>query len=206
MRFSNIEEAAEKVLRDADIIKPAVKADRIAEFSYELNLDCIDLDKYCSAGEVLVAINFVDRTIYLNESRETEFKNSPGRRNFTIAHELGHWILHKDLAQEGLPGLDQKKFLLCRGINSRSNDPERQANVFASCLLMPRSFIEEAMKDFKAPLTDYDIKQLSDKFCVSKQAMTIRLVDELHILYDTGGLYYRSNEELLETGGQLTLF
>ena len=129
MNNTDIEKATAKILIKEGITRPAVQADRIAEFSYDLNLDCVDLDKYCSRGEVLAAINFVDKKIYLNESRETEFKNSPGRRNFTIAHELGHWILHKDLAQEGLPDFDQKKFLLCRGINNTSNNPERQATV-----------------------------------------------------------------------------
>ena len=61
MRLSNIEEAANNILLEAKIFKPAVQADRIAEFSYDLNLDCIDLDKYCSRGEVLAAINFVDK-------------------------------------------------------------------------------------------------------------------------------------------------
>ncbi len=205
MRFSIIEEAANTILLKAKIFKPAVKADFIAEFSYDLNWAWCDLDKYCSTGEVLAAINFAEQKIYLNESRETEFKNSPGRRNFTIAHELGHWILHKHLAQEGLPGFDQK-LLLCRGINNTSTNPERQANFFASCLLMPRAFIEEALKDFKSPMDEYDIKQISKKFCVSKQAMTIRLVDELHFLYDAGGLYYRSEDDFLAAGGQLTLF
>ena len=71
---------------------------------------------------------------------------------------------------------------------------------------MPRVFIEEALKDFKSPMNEYDIKQLSKKFCVSKQAMTIRLVNELHLLYGAGGLYYRSEDDFLAAGGQQVLF
>src|SRR5207244_4499292 len=65
-----------------------------------------------------------------------EARQWPPRRRFTIAHELGHWSLHRDAEQA----------VYCR---STSIDPtyadarpllplaEEQANAFAAALLMP---------------------------------------------------------------------
>ena len=205
MNDTAIEKLAETILLKENIFQPGVKADHIAEFGCDLEIEWIEFNNYPPDVKILAAINFGDKKIYMNESCEAELKNNLGRMNFTIAHELGHWVLHKDLDQDRLPGFD-KKFFFCRGINNRINNPERQANFFASCLLMPRNFVKEALKNFKAPLYEYDIKKLSDKFFVSKQAMKIRLVNELHLFHGADGVYYKSKEESWEAGGQLKLF
>lgn len=58
-----------------------------------------------------------------------------GRHRFTIAHELGHYVLHQDGVK------------LCRvDGNKRIEsylDPEWQANTFASAILMPRHLISD---------------------------------------------------------------
>lgn len=84
---------------------------------------------------------------------------------------------------------------------------ERQANLFATYLLMPKKFIEVEIQKLLFPLSWYDVRDLAKKFCVSTQAMTIRLVDELKLLHPVrDGLYYRSETEALEAGGQQRLF
>ena len=205
MNNVDIEKTAESILIKENIFQPGVKADRIAEFNCDLETEWIDLNRFRSDVKILAAISFVNKKIYMNSSCEAELKSNPGRMNFTIAHELGHWILHKDLAQAQLPGFEGN-ILICRGVNHTSNNPERQANFFAACLLMPRAFIEEALKNLAAPIDDYDITRLSREFCVSRQAMKIRLVDDLHLLYGADGMFYRSKEEFLEASGQQTLF
>lgn len=57
-----------------------------------------------------------------------------GRDRFTIAHEIGHCLLHSN------------ELLLCRNIENRPlqafENPEWQANTFASFLLMPPDLIQ----------------------------------------------------------------
>ena len=75
------------------------------------------------------------REIWLN-ARET--RQSPGRRRFTLAHEIGHWICHCRRAAHAE--------ILCRSADMEAPaDPiEREANVFAADLLMPDDAVREA--------------------------------------------------------------
>jgi Zn-dependent peptidase ImmA (M78 family) len=184
---------------------PKVMADDIAEFTCGLDFEWCNLNQCCNNGKVLAAISICKKIIYLNEEFETELKKYPGRMNFTIAHELGHWLLHQNFAQVNLH-IFEGEVLICRGVDSKINDRERQANLFATYLLMPEKFIIECVKDFRSPMSEYDIKTLADIFCVSKQAMKIRLTDELRILHSANGFYYKSKNEALEAGGQQKLF
>lgn len=203
--INHIENIVERILAEADIDDPPIKVDSIAEFICGLEFGWSNLDKYSKNCEVLAAIVIQDEKIYMNESKEYELKNNPGRRNFTIAHELGHWFLHKDLAQENLFGM-KGKVLICRGINNKIDNKERQANIFASHLLMPKKFLRTQLNNFTTPLNEYDLIELAKIFQVSKQAMKIRLVDELRLLHNAQGLYYKSEIEALEVGGQQRLF
>lgn len=81
--------------------------------------------------------------------------NHPWVRNrFTIAHEIGHLVLGH----------------LCSK-DSSSRTTEREADLFASNLLMPKSILKE---DF---LITSSQKELSKKYIVSESAMTIRLIE-----------------------------
>ena len=200
-----IESIVEKILAEADIDNPPVKVDSIAEFICGLEFEWRNLDECSKDDKVLAAIVIQDEKIYMNESKEYELKNNPGRRNFTIAHELGHWFLHKDLAQENLFGM-KGNVLICRGINNKIDNKERQANIFASHLLMPEKFLRKQLSNFTTPLNEYDLRDFADIFQVSKQSMRIRLVDELHLLYYADDFYYKSELEALEVGGQQRLF
>lgn len=96
-----------------------------------------------------------------------EAHRSPGRRRFTIAHELGHWILHCDGASR--PGAQY-----CRsedvGAEAAARELERQANAFAAALLMP----EQAVRDLAARHR-LNVQVLADLFGVSGPAMRVRL-------------------------------
>ena len=102
-------------------------------------------------------------------------RNALVRQRFTIAHELGHMLLHaKDLHYDG-------KFVEFRNsVSSSGLDPrEAAANLFAAELLMPRKFIEQELEHlFALDVEDDDaIDSLAENFEVSRQAMTVRLVN-----------------------------
>ena len=93
----------------------------------------------------------------LREGRGVLLVNSSlpqGRARFSIAHELGHLLLrHNPLGRIGEP---------------RDPDQERQADRFASELLMPESLLREDCDKLS-------FEALCRRYRVSRQAMRIRL-------------------------------
>jgi len=66
----------------------------------------------------------------------------PGRVNFTLAHELGHYLLHRTTRDDFKCGQEQ----MMDYDSVESKRIESQANVFASYLLMPRTDFEDQIK------------------------------------------------------------
>jgi hypothetical protein len=91
------------------------------------------------------------------------------RQRFTLAHELGHRLLHEDKARLGLSRNQTSSLGLDR--------LEIEANAFASSLLMPARLVLEQASQVKAGDQHDWIRQLAAKFAVSVPAMTYRLQD-----------------------------
>lgn len=99
----------------------------------------------------------------------------PNRQRFTLAHEIGHHLLHKNAINESV---HVDKGILRRDTVSASGTEklEIEANAFASELLMPTSEITKALDD-EFDLDDHDkLESLAKKFKVSVAAMQIRLI------------------------------
>jgi len=91
------------------------------------------------------------------------------RQRFTIAHEIGHYVLHSlDTIHYDI--VDQEKvFYRAKDISSVE---EREANIFAAELLMPEETVEELIaKDITS------INLLASTFNVSEDAMRYRLIN-----------------------------
>ncbi|WP_226549159.1 ImmA/IrrE family metallo-endopeptidase [Celeribacter naphthalenivorans] len=96
-----------------------------------------------------------------------------GRQRFTAAHEIAHYVLHRDLLR--------KKGVLNRHTDTLFDEPslnevepftkqhEIQANKYAARLLMPAPLVREMVSDGK------NISEMAEAFRVSKPAMEIRL-------------------------------
>ncbi|WP_209428321.1 ImmA/IrrE family metallo-endopeptidase [Pararhodobacter sp. SW119] len=93
---------------------------------------------------------------------------SPGRRNFTLAHELGHYLLHRQAHPGGLE---------CSNRNMADwdvgrNKIEGEANTFASYLLMP---LDDFRARIKGRLVDMDVmNELADRYRVSLTAAILK--------------------------------
>lgn len=102
--------------------------------------------------------DFQTGRIYVNAADSDE------RRRFTIAHELGHWVLHRDYFLQH----PNKYRIFPRFAQPDYNDPfEREANRFAADLLVPDHLIK--------PVRGAAPSRLAAIFGVSKQMMEIRL-------------------------------
>lgn len=87
----------------------------------------------------------------------------PNRKRFTIAHEIAHYVLHRDLISDEI-----RDDALYR--SNLSDEYERQANRMAANILMPAHLINE-LKHKGVTKSD----ELARAFGVSREAMAIRL-------------------------------
>lgn len=100
------------------------------------------------------------------------------RQRFTIAHELGHFLLHQ---QEGVHVDRAEQGLLVKLRNQDSSTgldvEEKEANLFAAELLMPIAFLQTDLESYaEIDLLDEEVlKPLADRYQVSTQALTFRL-------------------------------
>lgn len=100
--------------------------------------------------------------------------DSGRRQRFTVAHEIGHLLLHPSEEIH----IDRGFVLAFRDKNSStaSDVREMEANQFAAELLMPLSFLREDLQRMDIDIeSESAIDKLADRYEVSVQAMIIRL-------------------------------
>lgn len=104
--------------------------------------------------------------------------DGPTRQRFTIAHEIGHYVLKHQFEAGSHVHVDHGNYISQRGIRASQgvDRKEIEANQFAACLLMPKFLVAREVARFeKASLFDSQVVALAETFKVSEQAMTIRL-------------------------------
>lgn len=96
-------------------------------------------------------------------------KASPERRRFTIAHELGHFILHRGQQQS----FNCDKESVYSGIDT-IRTIEREADDFASNLLMPGDLLRDWISNQRIDLRV--LSGIAKRFQVSFEALCIRFI------------------------------
>lgn len=164
VRTSNIIfQMTESILNDLERPYP-VPVVRIAKMygldviEYQFKKDDISgiLVDYYENGEWAIVIN------------EKEPKK---RKRFTIAHELGHFLLHTRITGEQFVDTKTNLSVFYRAVSIGSNSQEQEANLFAANLLMPKREVEEIYNEVQ------DIQKVADEFDVSQSAMSFRLTN-----------------------------
>jgi hypothetical protein len=89
--------------------------------------------------DVLGAIFFEQSAILIDDRLNPEvYPEQLGRYRFSLAHEVGHWRLHREaMARRKLANASQPAFI-CRQSEAVTVPVEWQAETFASYLLLPR--------------------------------------------------------------------
>lgn len=108
---------------------------------------------------------------------------APTRQRFSIAHEVGHFLLHRKAMTVFIDTQFTRPYLAAfRDSTSATGEDkrEREANAFAAALLMPESLVREAVAQLAVDVEDdAAVVELAKRFDVSRQAMTFRLVNLL---------------------------
>lgn len=99
----------------------------------------------------------------------------PNRRRFTIAHECGHLRLHE--GQRAYVDRSPLRINRRDEVSSQATDVEEiEANRFAAELLMPYDMIIDDLTRSALDIEDEAaLKELSERYRVSLQALTLRL-------------------------------
>lgn len=161
---SPIERKALDLLQKARINSPPVDVE-LAARTLGIRVEQGEFDEDCSGvllrgkqGSPVIGVNW---------------QHHPNRQRFTVAHEIGHFLLHEDRAH-----IDNGTYVKFRDAVSGSGTvaEERDANQFAAVLLMPAEWVT---REFSAvpldPADELALERLASKFEVSALAMSFRL-------------------------------
>jgi len=166
MQTSEIIEKAERFCAKHDVIERPVKivnlcaAEGISVFEQYLpeNVSGFiviqdDIFQHYETGRLIV-VNLSD---------------SASRRRFTIAHELAHYILHWDESHDYYAHRDA----------GQNTGIEQEANIFASCVLMPQPLVESSLDGLSEIFVEAPpfmwIDHIAKEFAVSRNAAQVRL-------------------------------
>jgi len=163
----SIEQQAARLLEENDVRRAPVPVEAIAK---ALGLDV----RYApTTDDVSGALIRKGRTavIAVNSAQHEN------RQRFTIAHEIGHFILHKQTRSH----LDEDFRIDYRNaISSEAVEKgEIEANRFSAELLMPKNFLRRDLLRMEPAESDADevIQTLSIRYKVSRRAMELRLLN-----------------------------
>lgn len=163
-RREEIQDNVEDLLKRCDLFSVPVDLERIVEI-YGINCVCTELDDDVSG---FLVVEDKNSTIVVNELHH------PNRQRFTLAHELGHFFLHRKGDDQVF--IDKKYAVYNRDSRSSSgvDEQEVEANVFAASLLMPEGLVLDVLESYDL-IDDADTMILAKKFGVSLQALGFRL-------------------------------
>ncbi len=108
----------------------------------------------------IIAKSLNDFTIYLSQFTSLE------RDRFTIAHEIGHLLLHLPVLKKSNPAATMRATRFVDENDESQKRAEWEANWFAAALLMPNAEFHEASKS--------GAKYLQEHFKVSAAAIKAR--------------------------------
>jgi hypothetical protein len=193
---------AEYAAKTGVTLTPPIPIDEIIEFHLNVTIEIVDLVAELGVDDVLGAIWFDSSRIAIDCHLDPSvYPNALGRYKFTLAHESGHWRLHRKLFmsdpnQGKLIADPSEPSYVCR--RSESPPVEVQANMFAAHLLMPKKLVVSAWQCWRGSLDpvhlsdlpalngffdrnpnnvrmEQFVRPLAAQFEVSAEAMRIRL-------------------------------
>ncbi|MBK8767907.1 MAG: ImmA/IrrE family metallo-endopeptidase [Burkholderiaceae bacterium] len=161
------EKAARELLEAQGIRKAPIPVDKIAKaLGIQIRYSPLDAELsgmiYIKEGIPIIGVNAL---------------HHPNRQRFTIAHELGHYMLHRDMLSNEVHVDKQFKILMRNSKSSAGTDAmEVDANKFAAELLLPEFLIADVLAHSTFDIDDpAPLDELAKKFKVSKQMVEYRI-------------------------------
>lgn len=152
--YRRVEREVLRLLSEFDVQHPPVDPIRIAR-DLGVNVYFVGFDQ--PHTNISGFYDCEENAIFVNRE---EF---PLRQTFTVAHELGHKVLHEDWAKSA----DYKVLLRDQSLQEKTPQ-EQEANSFAASLLTPRFLMDRYWQKLS-------VEQLSQLFAVSVPVIKNRL-------------------------------
>ena len=170
--YQRIEKKALEVLSQAEQLgiynkNEAVDTMLICEKLFGLYISYEPLEKKMHEG-ILGCLDFEQNAIFLDENTADD---NEGRLNFTIAHELGHFVYHKPIYEAVGKDLLLLHNELDPTYEKPRNDIETQANMFASAILMPKDVLIQKWNELDKMHFQEKAQYLQSFFEVSREAI-----------------------------------
>jgi Zn-dependent peptidase ImmA (M78 family) len=155
-----------------------IPIEQIIENTFKIELEFEEMDKS------ILGVSEIDKNkIWINETllgKENEYQ-----MRFTMAHELGHFVLHSKYVNY----LKQQTFFqkeICDFYQRNHSRLERQANIFAANILMPpHLFIEKfiGITDIRTPYSLEEERKLKRKYDFGHTKSEI-IIDEMSNIFE----------------------
>lgn len=160
------ETIAKRLIHEHGIKKPPVPVESVAErlgaqISYSPFEGDLSGMVFRDDAKVIIGVNSL---------------HHPNRQRFTIAHEIGHMLLHK--GQEVHVDRTYRVNLRDDLSSQAVSRDEIEANAFAAALLMPAEMLIEDLRGQEIDCESEDqLRVLAAKYGVSLQALNLRLIN-----------------------------
>lgn len=166
-RRKSIQQRAIAILEDQGVTAAPVPIERIAK-SLEAQVRFSPLDDelsgmvYIKDGIPIIGVNAL---------------HHPNRQRFTIAHEVGHLLLHRaEITKEIHVDKDFPMLMRDTVSSTGANEMEIEANLVAAELLMPVDFLARSLEGQPFDIDDEGaVSALAKEYKVSASAMRFRL-------------------------------
>jgi hypothetical protein len=151
----------------------ATPIDLVIEKLFRLRIGgFVDLNKEFTGA--LGALDLDSRMVWIDESLNHTIDPSDftkeARCNFTIAHELGHYVFHRPQYKEA-----KNLALFHDSSDPRTKALETQADMFASYILMPKTVVIKRWDEIKNCPIESAIGEMTRFLKVSRETMTYKL-------------------------------
>jgi Zn-dependent peptidase ImmA (M78 family) len=153
-KYNNPETVALDIIDQANQFSPPINLEKVLELWPQLEISYDELEE---AGYFVDLGNVGGQILIRKKDRKT-------RQRYTIAHELGHWLL--------------KELNPCSiniGIGKRNEQVEKWCNQFAAALLMPESWVLYDLRKSKLKGLVDCIISIPTLYEVSHEAFRIRV-------------------------------
>jgi len=160
------------------VTAPPIPIDDIVDVYLRLTVEFKNFQELFKVGEIHGVLWVDEKIVGVDIGLDPEEHPAKrGRYHFTLAHEAGHWRLHRQYYQHRadqqsllLDGTEQPSYV-CR---STDRSPvEIQANRFAASLLMPRDMIKQAWHEWRGNMEPI---YLSDLRANQRQILTAEML------------------------------
>ena len=150
-----------------------IPIEEIAEFDLGLNIIPINRLRADFDTEGFISSSFED--LYVDQDT---YEKIATRYRFTIAHEIGHLVLHKDIFEQfSFSSIEEWKQFVSETDDEQRSWLEYQGYSFAGCILVPSPHLKKSFEEAKIRLESKITKAKNER--IDRKTLIDFLLDQI---------------------------